>query len=136
MWRDGFALAMSRIEKMVAGHVFFLLIWVSTGLTEPPPQLLPDGTLRPGTRITIPAGEEKEFLFRPEGVRFLAGRARIMSIPGPVIINPLGQKKWEITVDADDTSRGTTWMHYEEPFRLKIRAEINFTLKGRELRFE
>lgn len=121
--------AMSYTEKMIAG--LFLFIWMSTALAESPSQFLPDGTLRPGIRVTILAGQEKEIRFRPEGVRFLAGRARIISAPGP-IIDPHGQKKLEIKVNADDTTRGIPWIHYERPFRLRIRAETNFTLEARE----
>lgn len=94
-------------------------------------QFLPDGSLRPGTRITIAAGQEKELLFRPEGMRFLSGRARIISVSG-FLTDADGQMKREIVIDADDKSRGTPWMHDEKTFRLRIRAETNFTLEARE----
>lgn len=94
-------------------------------------EFLPDGSLRPGTRVTIPAGQEEEFLFRPEGVRFLSGRARIMSESG-LLTDAEGRLKTEIVIDADDASRGTPWMHDEKPFRLWIRAETDFTLEARE----
>jgi hypothetical protein len=95
-----------------------------------PSELLPDGSLRPGTRITIPAGEERELLLRPEGVRFLSGRARIASIPDP-LIDPYGREIRDVVIDVGK-SPGVPWMHHDKPFRLKIRAETDFTLEARK----
>jgi hypothetical protein len=108
-----------------------LLICVATALAASPSQFLPDGSLRPGARITIPAGQEREVPFRPEGVRFLSGRARIIDVAGP-LVDEHGQQKREIRIDADDRSRGIPWMHDEKPFRLRIRAETDFTLEARK----
>jgi hypothetical protein len=110
---------------------FFLLIWMGTVWAAAPSELLPDGSLRPGVRVTIPAGEEREFLFRREGVRFLAGKARIRSVSGP-LIDPRGQETKEIIIDADGRSRSVPWMHDEKPFRLRIRAITDFTLEARQ----
>ena len=92
--------------------------------------LLPDGSLRPGTRVTIAAGQESEFLFRPEGVRFLSGRARITSLGKP-FVGPEGQELKEFVIDVEK-SPGIPWMHDEKPFRMKIRAETDFTLEARK----
>lgn len=94
--------------------------------------LLPDGSLKSGVKVTIPAGEEREILFQPHGVRFLSGKARIGSVSAP-LIDPEGQEKKEITIDADDQSRGIPWMHDEKPFRLRIRAVTDFTIETREI---
>jgi hypothetical protein len=91
-------------------------------------ELLPDGSLRPGMRITIPAGTEREFLFREEGVRFLSGRARITSVGEP-LITPDGQEIREFLMDVDRIP-GTPWIHHDKPFRLRIRAETDFTLEA------
>jgi hypothetical protein len=115
---------------MATKNLFFLLAWVGV-VTAASPPLLPDGTLKPGVRITIPAGEEREFLFGSAGVRFLAGKARLRDMAGPVV-DPSGQEKKEIVINADDRSQGVPWMHDEKPFRLKIRAITDFTLETRE----
>jgi hypothetical protein len=115
---------------MAARNLFFLLAWVGAVAAATPP-LLPDGSVKPGVRITIPAGEEKEFLFGSAGVRFLAGKARLRDMTGPVV-DPYGQQKKEIVINADDRSQGVPWMHDEKPFRLKIRAITDFTLETRE----
>jgi hypothetical protein len=52
-------------------------------------------------------------------------------VAGPVI-DPYGQERKEIVIDADDTTRGIPWMHDEKPFRLLIRAITDFTLEARE----
>jgi hypothetical protein len=100
-----------------------------TALAGAIPELLPDGSLRPGTRITIRAGQEREFLFRPEGVRFLSGRARIMSVERP-FVGPEGQEIKEFVIDVDK-SAGIPWMH-DKQFRLRIHAETDFTLEARK----
>ena len=107
-----------------------LLVWACTALAGTQQDLLPDGSLRPGTRITIRAGQQREILFRPEGVRFLSGRARIMSVSG-FLTDAEGRQKREIMINPDDRSRGMIWMHDEKPFRLRIRAETDFTLEAR-----
>ena len=109
----------------------FLLIWISTASGAARSELLPDGSLKAGVKVMIPAGEEREFLFRPEGVRFLAGKARITSAAGS-LIDPHGQETKEIVIDADDRSRGIPWLHDEKPFRLRIRAVTDFTLETRQ----
>lgn len=112
-------------------HQFFLLlICVATALAASPSQLLPDGSLRLGTRVTIPAGQEREFLFRPEGVRFLSGRARIVAVGRP-FIDPEGQEIKEFIIDVGK-SPGVPWMHDEKPFRMRIHAETDFTLEARK----
>lgn len=93
--------------------------------------MLPDGSVKPGVRITIPAGDEREFLFGSAGVRFLAGKARLRDMAGAVV-DPYGQEKKEIVINADDRSQGVPWMHDEKPFRLKIHAVTDFTLETRE----
>ena len=115
---------------VVIGEVFTLLIWVGVALAEFQPEFLPDGSLRPGTRITIPAGTVREFLFRPEGVRFLSGRARIMSVGRP-IIDPEGREIKEFFIEVGK-SPGIPWMHDDERFRLRIHAETDFTLEARK----
>jgi len=117
-------------SSVVIGEVFTLLIWVGAALAEFQPEFLPDGSLRPGTRITIPAGTVREFLFRPEGVRFLSGRARIVSVGRP-FVGPEGQELKEFVVDVGK-SPGIPWMHDEKPFRLRIHAETDFTLEARK----
>jgi hypothetical protein len=114
----------------MAYQTVLLLVSMRTVWPAAPPELLPDGSLRPGMRITIPAGKERELLFRPEGVRFLSGRARIISVGGP-LIGPDGREMKEFVIDVD-RSPGIPWMHDEKPFRLKIRAETDFTLEARE----
>ncbi len=113
------------------GYLFFLLTWVDAVTVVAAQSFLPDGSLKPGVRITIPAGEERELLFRPEGVRFLAGKARLRSVSGP-LIDPYGQETKEIVIDADDKTQGVPWMHDEKPFRLRIRAITEFTLETRQ----
>ncbi len=93
-------------------------------------ELLPDGSLRPGTRVTIPAGQERDFLFRPEGVRFLSGRARIVSMGRP-FVGPEGKELKEFVIDVEK-SPGIPWMHDEKPFRMRIHAETDFTLEARK----
>ena len=117
-------------SSVVIGEVFTLLIWVGAALAEFQPGFLPDGSLRPGTRITIPAGTAREFLFRPEGVRFLSGRARIVSVGRP-FVGPEGQEIKEFIIDVGK-SPGIPWMHDEQPFRLRIHAETDFTLEARK----
>ena len=107
-----------------------LLTSMSVVWAAAPSELSPDGSVRPGTRITIPAGEQREFLFRPEGVKFVSGRARIISTPGP-LIDPYGREIKDFVIDVDK-SRGIPWMHHDKPFRLKIRTETDFTLEARE----
>lgn len=107
-----------------------LLICAGTAVAGTQQELLPDGSLRPGTRITIRAGQQREILFRREGVRFLSGRARI-DVAGP-LVDEHGQEKREIRINADDRSRGIPWMHDEKPFRLRIHAETDFTLEARK----
>ena len=92
--------------------------------------LLPDGSLRPGTRVTIPAGQEREFLFGREGVRFLSGRARIVSLGRP-FVGPGGQEVKGLVIDVAK-SPGIPWMHDEKPFRMKIYTETDFTLEARK----
>ena len=103
---------------------------VGTALAVTEQELLPDGSLRPGTRITIPAGQEIEFVFRPEGVRFLSGRARIVSLGSP-FVGPQGQELKEFVIDVGK-SPGVPWMHDEKSFRMKIHAETDVTLEARK----
>ena len=107
-----------------------LLVWAGTPLPGTQQELLPDGSLRPGTRITIRAGQEREILFRPEGVRFLSGRARIVSVERP-FIDPEGREIREFFIDVGK-SPGIPWMHDEKPFRMRIHAETDFTLEARK----
>jgi hypothetical protein len=107
-----------------------LLMSFGTALAGAQQELLPDGSLRPGTRITIPAGTVREFLFRPEGVRFLSGRARIVAVGRP-FVGPEGQDIKEFVIDVAK-SPGIPWMHDEKPFRLRIFAETDFTLEARK----
>ncbi|HEY7556800.1 MAG TPA: hypothetical protein VIH18_18525 [Candidatus Binatia bacterium] len=75
-----------------ASTVFLIfLMGASVALAGTQQELLPDGSLRPGTRITIRAGQEREILFRPEGVRFLSGRSRIVAVGRP-FIDPEGRE--------------------------------------------
>ena len=117
-------------SAVVIGEVFTLLIWVGAALAEFQPEFLPDGSLRPGTRITVRAGQEREILLRPEGVRFLSGRARIVAVGRP-FIDPEGREAKEFVIDVGK-SPGIPWMHDEKPFRLRIRAETDFTLEARK----
>ena len=117
-------------SAVVIGEVFTLLIWVGAALAEFQPEFLPDGSLRPGMRITVSAGTVREFLFRPEGVRFLSGRARIVSVGRP-FVGPEGQEIKEFVIDVGK-SPGIPWMHDERPFRLTIHAETDFTLEARK----
>ena len=107
-----------------------LLVWAGTALAGAQQELLPDGPLRPGTRITIRAGQEREILFRPEGVRFLSGRARIVSVGKP-FVGPEGEEMKEFIIDVAK-SPGIPWMHDEKPFRMRIHAETDFTLEARK----
>jgi hypothetical protein len=107
-----------------------LLLWAGTALAGTQQELLPDGSVRPGTRLTIRAGQEREILFRPEGVRFLSGRARIVSVGRP-FVGPEGQEIKEFTIDVGK-SPGIPWMHDEKPFRVRIYAETDFTLEARK----
>jgi cytochrome c oxidase assembly factor CtaG len=115
-----------------SARVLFLILLMSAGaaLAGTQQELLPDGSLRPGTRITIQAGQEGEFLFRPEGVRFLSGRARIVSVERP-FIDPEGREIEEFFIDVGK-SPGIPWMHDEKPFRMRIHAETDFTLEARK----
>ena len=113
-----------------SGLLLILLISVGTALAGTPQEPLPDGSLRPGTRVTIAAGQEREILFRPEGVRFLSGRARINSVGRP-FVGPEVQEMQEFVIDVGK-SPGIPWMHDESPFRLRIRAETDFTLEARK----
>lgn len=117
-------------SAVVIAEVFTLLIWVGAALAELQSEFLPDGSLRPGTRITIPAGTVRELLFKPEGVRFLSGRARIVSVGRP-FIDPEGREIKEFFIDVDQ-SAGIPWMHDEKPFRMRIHAETDFTLEARK----
>jgi hypothetical protein len=119
-------------KGLESARVLFLifLTYAGTALAGTIPELLPDGSLRPGTRVTMPAGQETEFLFRPEGVRFLSGRARIVSVGRP-FVGPEGQELKEFVIDVG-TSPGIPWMHDEKPFRMRIRAETDFTLEARK----
>jgi len=114
----------------MSADIFFVLAWVGAVATVSPP-LLPDGTVKPGVKITIPAGQEREFLFGTAGVRFLSGKARLRDLAGSVV-DPYGEEKKEIVINADDKSQGVPWMHDEKPFRLKIHAITDFTLETRE----
>jgi hypothetical protein len=112
------------------GQVVILLTFASMVLAGTAQELLPDGSLRPGTQITIRAGQEKEFLFRPEGVRFLSGRARIVAVGRP-FVGPEGQELKEFVIDVAK-SPGVPWIHDEKPFRMRIHAETDFTLEARK----
>ena len=107
-----------------------LLLCAIVALAGTAPELLPDGSLRPGTRLTIPAGQEREILFRPEGVRFLSGRARIVAIRRP-FVDPQGRETKEFLIDVDKSPK-IPWMHDEKPFRVRIYAETDFTLEARK----
>jgi hypothetical protein len=109
---------------------WMLLISASAALAGTQQELLPDGSPRPGTRITIRAGQEREFLFRPEGVRFLSGRARIVAVGRP-FVGPEGQEIEEFVIDVG-RSPGIPWMHDDRPFRVRIYAETDFTLEARK----
>ena len=122
---------MSRYNKIeAAALVLVFLVSANTALTATPQELLPDGSLRPGARVTIRAGQEREFLFRPEGVRFLSGRARIVAVGRP-FVGPEGEEVKEFLIDVAK-SPGIPWMHDEKPFRMKIYAETDFTLEARK----
>jgi hypothetical protein len=112
--------------------VLFLIFLMGAGvaLAGTQQELLPDGSPRPGTRITIPAGQEREILFRREGVRFLSGRARIVAVGRP-FIDPEGREINEVFIDVGK-SPGIPWMHDEKPFRMRIYAETDFTLEARK----
>lgn len=114
---------------MVFGF-YVLLICAGSVQAASQSQFLPDGALRPGARITIPAGHEREILFRPEGVRFLAGHALNTSVGKP-FVGPEGQEIKEFVIDVA-ASPGIPWMHNETPFRLRIHAETDFTLEARK----
>jgi hypothetical protein len=124
---------MLRSGKGIESASLLLLIFLmssGSASAENQQELLPDGSLKPGTRITIRAGQEREFLFRPEGVRFLSGRARIVSVGRP-FVGPEGQELKEFVIDVGK-SPGIPWMHDEKPFRMKIYAETDFTLEARK----
>lgn len=116
--------------ESASGLLLIFLISVGIALAGTPQELLPDGSLRPGTRITLGAGQEREFLFRPEGVRFLSGRARIVAIGRP-FVDPQGRETKEFLIDVDK-SPGIPWMHDEKQFRVRIYAETDFTLEARK----
>jgi hypothetical protein len=63
-------------------------------------------------------------------VRFLSGWARIIAVGDP-LIGPDGQEIREFVIDVD-RSPGTPWIHHDKPFRLRIRAETDFTLEARK----
>lgn len=115
-----------------AANLLFFVFLMNAGATlaAAPQELLPDGSLRPGTRITIRAGQEKEILFQPAGVRFLSGRARIWSVGSP-FVGPGGEEISEFIIDAGK-SLAIPWIHDEHPFRLRIHAETDFTLEARK----
>lgn len=115
-----------------AANLLFFVFLMNAGATlaATPQELLPDGSLRPGTRITIRAGQEKEILFQPVGVRFLSGRARIWSVGSP-FVGPGGEEISEFVIDAGK-SLAIPWIHDEKPFRLRIHAETDFTLEARK----
>lgn len=115
-----------------AANLLFFVFLMNAGATlaATPQELLPDGSLRPGTRITIRAGQEKEILFQPAGVRFLSGRARIWSVGSP-FVGPGGEEISEFIIDAGK-SLAIPWIHDEKPFRLRIHAETDFTLEARK----
>jgi hypothetical protein len=115
---------------IVIVQILIFLMCACTALASTNPELLPDGSLRPGTRITIPAGTVREFLLRPEGVRFLSGRARIVAVGRP-FIDPEGREIKEFFIDVGK-SPGIPWMHDEKPFRMRIHAETDFTLEARK----
>jgi len=124
---------MLRLGKRIeSASMVFLMLLLSPGtpLAGTQQELLPDGSLRPGTRITIRAGQEREILFRPEGVRFLSGRARIVSVGRP-FTDPAGREIKEFFIDVGK-SPGIPWMHDEKPFRMRIHAETDFTLEARK----
>jgi hypothetical protein len=119
-----------QFASIVLSAVFTLFIWIGAASAEFQSQFLPDGSLQPGTRITIPVGTVREFLFQPEGVRFLSGVARITSIGDP-LVGPDGQEIREFVIDIM-RSPGVPWIHHDKPFRLRIRAETDFTLEARK----
>jgi cytochrome c oxidase assembly factor CtaG len=124
---------MLRLGKGIeSASMVFLMLLLSAGspFARTQQELLPDGSLRPGTRITLPAGAVREFLFRPEGVRFLSGRARIVAVGRP-FIDPEGREIKEFFIDVGKSPR-IPWMHDEKPFRLTIHAETDFTLEARK----
>lgn len=116
--------------KHVTAQFFILLICAGMAFTAGQDELLPDGSLRPGTRITVRAGQQREILLQPEGVRFLSGRARITSVGKP-FVGPEGEEIQEFVIDVAK-SPGIPWMHDEKPFRLRIHAETDFTLEARK----
>ena len=118
----------NRIEAAVL--VLGFLMGASIAVAATPPELLPDGSVRPGAQITIRAGQERELLFKPEGVRFLSGRARIWSVGKP-FVGPEGEEISEFIIDVEK-SPAIPWIHDEKPFRLKIHAETDFTLEARK----
>lgn len=118
-------------RKESANMVFLIILMsASIALAGTQQELLPDGSVRPGTRITIGAGEERELLFGRAGVRFLSGRARIVAVGRP-FIDPAGREIIEFYIDVAK-SPGIPWMHDEKPFRMRIHAETDFTLEARK----
>lgn len=115
---------------MRANRYLFVLVCVAAVVGASPSLYLPDGSVRPGVTITIRAGDEKEFLFRPEGVRFLSGRARLYSVGRP-FVGPEGEQIKEFVIDVGKSPM-VPWMHDDKPFRLRIRAETDFTLQARQ----
>jgi hypothetical protein len=97
------------LEKESNLLCLIFLMSAGTALAGTQQELLPDGSLRPGVRITIRAGQEREFLFRPEGVSFLSGRARIVSVGRP-FIDPEGReiKDFLSTLESLPGYRGCT----------------------------
>jgi len=119
-------------RRIESANMLFLILVVSVSIALAGTQqdLPPDGSVRPGTRITIRAGEIRELLFGREGVRFLSGRARIVAVGRP-FIDPDGREVKEFYIDVAK-SPGIPWMHDEKPFRLRIFAETDFTLEARK----
>lgn len=115
---------------LASGLFLVLIMSAGTALTATQQELAPDGSLQPGTRITIPAGTVREYLFRPEGVRFLSGRARLVAVGRP-FVDPEGREIKEIFIEVDK-SPGIPWMHDDKPFRVRIHAETDFTLEARK----
>ncbi len=115
---------------MRANRSLLVLVCAAAVVGASPSLYLPDGSVRPGVKLTIKAGEEKELLFRPEGVRFLSGRARLYAVGRP-FVGPEGQEIKEFVIDVGK-SPGIPWIHDEKPFRLRIGAETDFTLEARK----
>jgi hypothetical protein len=116
--------------NLVSASAIFLIFMISACKVLPgaPQEMLPDGSVPPGGRITILAGRDKTLLFRPEGVTFLSGRARIMFVERPYT-DPDGRKIRELVIDVE-RSPDIPWVRDEKPFRMRIYAETDFTLEA------